>query len=239
LQEEIKIGRNDALIIADVQKDFLPGGALPVPRGDEIIPVLNDYIHLFETAKTKIFAIRDWHPANHVSFKPFGGPWPMHCFQDTEGAKFHPDLKLPADMIVVSKGMDPHREAYSGFDGTTLAERLREDAVSRLFVGGLATDYCVKHTVLDGLSQGFQVVLLLDATRGINVKPDDSEKAVAEMQAAGVRTAMLEDFAEPTEIPLEQPEGEASADKPLVKAAIKKKARFRSRGPYRKTKIEH
>jgi nicotinamidase/pyrazinamidase len=238
LKEEIRIGKNDALIIVDVQKDFLPGGALPVPRGDEVIPVLNDYISLFKTARAKIFATRDWHPPNHVSFKPFGGPWPMHCLQDTEGAKFHPDLKLPVDVLVVSKAADPHREAYSGFNGTTLAEQLRENDVSRLFVGGLATDYCVKRTVLDGLAQGFSAVLLYDATRGINVNFDDSEKAVSEMQAAGAAIATLEDFAEPAEIPVEQSEGEISADKSLVKAAIKKKARLRSRGPYRKTKIE-
>jgi nicotinamidase/pyrazinamidase len=239
MEEEIRINQKDALIIEDVQKDFLPGGALPVPKGDEIIPILNDYINLFKSAKAKIFATRDWHPPNHISFKPFGGPWPMHCLQDSEGAKFHPDLKLPPDVTVISKAMDPQRESYSSFDGTTLAEDLKTSGVSRVFVGGLATEYCVKSTVLDGIAAGFKVVLLSDATRGINVKPDDSEKALSEMQEKGVQIAVLDDFAEPTEIPAGGPETAIDAEEPLTKAEIKKKARLRSRGPYRKTKIEH
>jgi nicotinamidase/pyrazinamidase len=237
LKEEIRIGTTDALIIGDVQIDFLPGGALPVPRGDEVIPVLNDYIHLFTSEKAKIFATRDWHSPSHMSFKPFGGPWPMHCLQDSEGAKFHPDLKLPENVIVISKATDPQREAYSSFDGTPLEDNLRAAGITRVFVGGLATDYCVRWTVLDALSLGFLAVLLSDATRGINVKPDDSEKAAQEMQAKGARSATLEDFAETSEIPVE-PDNEASAEKSIVKAAIKKKARLRSRGPYRKTKTE-
>jgi nicotinamidase/pyrazinamidase len=238
MTEEIRIARNDALIIVDVQNDFLPGGALPVPRGDEIIPVLNDYVNLFKSAKAKVFATRDWHPPNHVSFKPFGGPWPMHCLQNSEGARFHHSLKLPRDATVVSKAMDPERESYSGFDGTTLAQDLKASGASRVFVGGLATDYCVKRTVLDGIDTGFKTVLLSDATRGINVKPDDSEKAIVEMQEKGALIAVLEDFAEPTEIPAQSVETETTAESPLVKAEIKKKARLRSRGPYRKTKIE-
>ena len=223
----------------DVQKDFLPGGSLPVPSGDEVIPILNDYISLFKTSKAKVFATRDWHPANHVSFKEFGGPWPPHCVQETEGADFYPDLKLPENVTVISKAMDPKRESYSGFDGTTLADELKKGEVSRIFVGGLATDYCVKNTVLDGLSSGFDAVLLSDATRGINVKADDSEKAVLAMHAGGAKIATLEDFAEPTDIPLvDEPETESTAEKPLTKAEMKKKSRLRSRGPYRKTKVE-
>ena len=239
MKEEIRIGTTDALIIGDIQIDFLPGGALPVPGGDEVIPFLNDYIHLFALAKAKIFATRDWHPPNHVSFKPFGGPWPMHCLQDSEGAKFHPDLKLPNNVTVISKATDPGREAYSSFDGTPLADDLRASGITRVFVGGLATDYCVRWTVLDALSLGFSAVLLSDASRGINVEPDDSEKAVQEMQASGARSVTLEDFVEPLEIPFGKPDNETlSADNSLVKAAIKKKARLRSRGPYRKTKTE-
>jgi len=222
----------------DVQKDFLPGGSLPVPSGDEGIPILNDYISLFKTAKAKVFATRDWHPANHVSFKEFGGPWPPHCVQETEGADFHPDLKLPENVTVISKAMDPKRESYSGFDGTTLADELRKGEVTRIFVGGLATDYCVKNTVLDGLSSGFDAVLLSDATRGINVKADDSENAVSAMRTGGAKIATLEDFAEPTDIPIGEPETESTAEKPLTKAEMKKKSRLRSRGPYRKTKVE-
>jgi nicotinamidase/pyrazinamidase len=238
LKEEIRIATTDALIIGDVQIDFLPGGALPVPRGDEVIPILNDYIHLFTMAKAKIFATRDWHPPNHVSFKPFGGPWPVHCLQDSEGAKLHPNLKLPQNVTVISKATDPQREAYSGFDGTPLADDLRANEITRVFVGGLATDYCVRWTVQDALSMGFSAVLLLDATRGINVEPGDSEKAVQEMEANGAKSVTLEDFGEPMEIPLYEPDDEASAEKPLAKAAVKKKARLRSRGPYRKTKTE-
>jgi nicotinamidase/pyrazinamidase len=238
LKEEIRISETDALIVVDVQRDFLPGGALPVPRGDEVIPVLNDYISLFESAGARVFATRDWHPPNHVSFKPFGGPWPMHCLQDGEGAKFPPDLKLPKNTIVISKATDPQREAYSGFDGTALEQNLKEAGVTHVFVGGLATDYCVKTTVLDGLKAGFKMTLLLDAVQGINVKQDDSERAVQEAQTAGAAAVTLEDFVEPTEIPAGEPEGEASADKSLVMAAVKKKARLRSRGPYRQTKTE-
>jgi nicotinamidase/pyrazinamidase len=238
LEKEIRITQKDALIIIDVQKDFLLGGALPVPDGDEVIPVLNDYISLFKSVNAKVFATRDWHPPNHVSFKAFGGPWPPHCVQHTEGAEFHPDLKLPADVTVISKATDPERESYSGFDGTTLADELRKASVSLVFVGGLATDYCVRQTVLDGIALGFDMVLLLDAIRGINVKVDDSKKALSEMRAHGADTATLENFAEPSLVPLGQPEGESSAEKSLLKAETKKKARFRSRGPYRQTKTE-
>ena len=163
----------------------------------------------------------------------------MHCLQDSEGAKFHPDLKLPTNVSVISKATDPRREAYSSFDGTPLEDDLRAIGITRVFVGGLATDYCVRWTVLDALSMGFSAVLLADASRGINVESDDSEKAVQEMQASGARLVTLEDFAEPLEIPFGKPDNETlSADNSLVKAAIKKKARLRSRGPYRKTKTE-
>jgi len=238
LEEEIRINSKDALIVADVQKDFLPDGALPVIGGDEVIPVLNDYINMFKTANARIFAIRDWHPPNHMSFKPFGGSWPMHCLQNTEGAKFPFDLRLPEDVVVFSKAMDPQREAYSGFDGTMLAEDLTKSGVTRIFVGGLTTDYCIRTTVLDGLALGFSVILLLDATRGINVKPEDSEKAIEQMQAKGARIATLKNFADLSEMPVLQPAEEETAEKTLARASVKKKARLRSRGPYRQTKVE-
>ena len=238
MEKEYSLGKNDALIIGDVQKDFLPGGALPVPEGEKVIPILNDYIRLFTAAHAKVYAIRDWHPPNHVSFQAYGGQWPAHCIQETEGAKFHPDLKLPADVTVISKAMDPSRESYSGFDGTALVEDLRMNGVARLFVGGLATDYCVKGTVLDGLGFGFEVILLSDATRGINVKLGDVEKAVEAMTLRGAETAILEDFTEMAEIPTAEPVGEAIAEKPLTRADKKKTARLRSRGPYRKARTE-
>jgi nicotinamidase-related amidase len=173
-----------------------------------------------------------------MSFVAFGGQWPPHCVQETEGAKFHPDLKLPANVTVISKAIEPQREAYSSFDGTTLADDLRKNAVARVFVGGLATDYCVKGTVLDGLRLGFEVMLLSDAVQGLNVRPDDSEKAMMEMQAQGAKTLTLEDLAEPSEIPLEPPEDDVSTEKSVSKAAAEKKARLRSRGPYRQIKTE-
>jgi nicotinamidase-related amidase len=239
LKKEIKLSKNEALIIVDVQRDFCPGGALPVLEGDQVVPVLNEYIKLFKKANARIFATRDWHPPNHISFKMYGGPWPPHCIQQSEGAKFHPSLKLPDDTSIISKAMDPAKESYSGFDGTTLAEELKKEGVARVFVGGLATDYCVKQTVLDAIALGFETVLLLDATRGINAKPRDVEQAIDEMAAKGVEKATLADFPEPLEIPQEQLGAEKIEEKPLTKAEKKKKARLRSRGPYRKARIEH
>ena len=171
----------DALVIVDLQNDFCPGGSLAVPGGDEIIPVVNTAMSFFET----VLATKDWHPKNHVSFKDRGGPWPSHCVQGSKGADFHPDLKLPYGSTVISKGFLPDQDAYSGFQGTDLEARLRERGIKRTFAGGLATDYCVKHTVLDGLKQGFKVVLLEDAVRGVNLDPDDSNRAIEEMSRAG------------------------------------------------------
>jgi nicotinamidase/pyrazinamidase len=238
LKKDFNLSKNDALIIVDVQRDFCPGGSLPVPAGDQVVPVLNEYIKLFKAAKAGIFATRDWHPANHMSFKAYGGPWPPHCIQHSEGAKFHPDLKLPDDTSIISKAMDPSKESYSGFDGTLLGDELKDKGVTRGFVGGLATDYCVKSTVLDAIERGFETVLLLDATRGINVKPGDVEKAIDEMIAKGAEKVTLTDFPEPLEILHEELGGEKIEEKPLTKAEKKKKARLRSRGPYRKARIE-
>ncbi len=183
-----------ALIVVDVQNDFVPGGALPVPNGHEVVPILNRYIEAFVGKGLPVIATRDWHPPNHISFKSRGGPWPPHCVQGTWGAEFHPELKLPKDVIIVSKATDPDREAYSGFEGTGLAERLRELGVKRVFVGGLATDYCVKHTVLDALKYGFEAILLLDASRGVDVNPGDSARAIREMVAAGAIAITLDDL---------------------------------------------
>jgi nicotinamidase/pyrazinamidase len=179
-----------ALIIVDVQNDFCPGGALAVAKGDEVVPVINRYIEKFAAARLPIIATRDWHPLKTTHFKNYGGVWPEHCVQDTAGAVFHSDLQLGSDVVVVSKGAAADDDSYSGFDGkddagTPLAELLREWGVQRIFVGGLATDYCVKHTVIDGLKAGFAVALLGDAIRGVNLTPDDSEKALGEMRAAG------------------------------------------------------
>lgn len=183
----------DALIIVDVQNDFCPGGALAIRGGDEVVPVLNRAIDKFSAAGLPIFATRDWHPEKTSHFKAYGGLWPVHCVQGTGGADFHPGLHLNKDVVVVSAGMLPTEEGYSGFQatdasGSGLAEVLRRKGVERLFVGGLATDYCVKHTVLDGLKAGFKVTLLVDAVRAVNLSPDDGERAIDEMTKAGATT---------------------------------------------------
>jgi len=239
LKKTFSVGKTDALIVVDMQNDFCPGGALPVPEGDQVVPALNDYIRIFKKANAAIFATRDWHPPNHVSFKAQGGPWPPHCIQDTEGARFHPDLKLPSEATVVSKAMDPQKEAYSGFDGTELADKLKTQGATRVFVGGLATDYCVKNTVLDARKLGFDAVLLLDANRGINVKPDDVAKAISEMMRSGAEQGTLTDFPDPLEVPIaEKADTDRLSDKPLAKFETKKKARMRPRGPYKRVRTE-
>jgi nicotinamidase/pyrazinamidase len=179
------IGSKDALLVVDVQKDFCPGGALGVEEGDQVVPVMNRLIEKAGRSGAVIVASRDWHPPNHVSFEDRGGPWPMHCVQGTGGAEFHPDLELPANAVILSKGMHFDRDAYSAFDGTGLAERLRESNVKRVWVGGLAQDVCVKATVLDGREEGFEVHVLRPATRPVNVEPGDGDRALEEMKKAG------------------------------------------------------
>lgn len=186
-----------ALLMIDVQNDFCPGGRLAVPEGDRVAPVLNTYAELFAAQGLPVFASRDWHPAATSHFADFGGVWPRHCIQNTEGAAFHPKLCLPAGTVILSKGMDPQRDDYSAFcavtpDGTRFADRLVQMGVETLFAGGLATDYCVKETVLEGLTLGFTMVLLNDAIRGVDVAPGDSELAIAAMTAAGARLTTLE-----------------------------------------------
>jgi nicotinamidase-related amidase len=183
------IERDSVLIVVDVQKDFCSGGALPVPQSDTIVPILNRYMNKFEEADAPIYATRDWHPPDHVSFTSQGGPWPPHCVQNTKGAEFHDNLKLRERVIIISKAIDPKKEAYSGFDGTNLEQSLQQKSVRRVFVGGLATDYCVKSTVIEALTRGFDTVLLTDAIRGIDVKPKSSKKAVEEMVDHGAQKA--------------------------------------------------
>jgi nicotinamidase/pyrazinamidase len=190
----------DALVIVDVQNDFCPGGALAVPEGDRVVSVLNQYAQRFAALGAPVFASRDWHPAVTRHFKAHGGPWPPHCVQGTPGAEFHPGLVLPAGTGVVSKGADPDTDAYSCFqaeteDGMPFAAALGEHGVGRLFVGGLATDYCVKATALDALKEGFEVVVLADAVRAVDVAAGDGDRALAAMTAAGARTASLADLA--------------------------------------------
>lgn len=187
----VTIGEHDALLIVDVQRDFLPGGTLGVAGADEVVPVLNRYLELARRSKVPVLASRDWHPTNHCSFLARGGPWPEHCVAGTPGAEFPPALELPHDAIVIDKAAGADADAYSAFEGTGLAVRLRKMQVRRLLVGGLATDYCVLSTVRDARKAGLEILLLVDAIRGVNAKPGDGERAEREMRAAG---AMLVNF---------------------------------------------
>ena len=189
----------DALVIVDVQNDFCPGGSLGVPGGDAVVPVLNRYAERFSAAGAPVFASRDWHPAKTSHFKAYGGVWPPHCVQGTPGADFHPELTLPSGAAIVSKGMDPSEDAYSCFqaetaEGRPFAAALAEAGAGRLFVGGLATDYCVKSTVVDGVREGFEVVVLADAIAAVDLTPGDGAKALDEMRAAGARMVRLDEL---------------------------------------------
>ncbi len=190
--QRMEPGPGDALVIVDVQNDFLPGGALAVPHGDEVVPVLNRWIERFTARGLPVIATRDWHPPDHCSFQARGGPWPPHCVAGTEGAAFAPGLRLPPDALVISKATEPDREAYSGFEGTALAERLRALGARRLFVGGLATDYCVLSTVRDARREGFEVVLIEDGVRAVDVRPGDGERALEEMRRLGTALVRTE-----------------------------------------------
>ncbi len=175
----------DALVAVDVQRDFCPGGSLAVPEGDLVVPVINRLL----VASWPAVATRDWHPPDHCSFVAQGGPWPPHCVAGTPGAEFHPDLHAWRFRHVISKATTRAAEAYSGFQGTDLATLLRGAGIRRLVVAGLATDYCVKATALDGRRAGFDVVVLADAVRGVEARPGDCAAAMAEMREAGVRVA--------------------------------------------------
>jgi nicotinamidase/pyrazinamidase len=174
-----------ALIVVDVQNDFCPGGSLAVANGDEVVGPLNELAKEFLDRGEPVFKTRDWHPARTKHFAAYGGTWPIHCVQGTRGAEFHADLIDDPRITVISKGTDEGADGYSGFDGTNLAQLLREKGVAEVWVGGLATDYCVKHTVLDARREGFEVKALADAMRAVNLKPDDGRQAIEEMRDAG------------------------------------------------------
>ncbi len=239
VSKPINLDEHDALLITDIQVDFLPGGALPVANGNEIIPVVNNYIQHFEVAGGNVIASRDWHPANHSSFKSQGGPWPAHCVQGTEGAKISPQLKLPDHTVIISKATDPKHEAYSAFDSTNLDNQLRELGVKRLFVAGLATDYCVVNTVLDARKLGFETYVLMDATLGINVNPGDIDRAVESMRIQGAKQITDADMSEMQDkLPIEEVSDDALAEKPSMLMDAKKAARFRSKGVNKRIKTE-
>lgn len=189
---DILLNPADALVIVDVQNDFLPGGALAVGQGDAIFPALRRYIDLFRERGLSIYASRDWHPAAHCSFHAQGGIWPPHCIAGTGGAAFPEALALPPSAVVISKAVTPGADAYSAFQGTGLADQLRAGRKQRLFIGGLATDYCVLHTVLDALKEGFEVMLLSDAIRAVDVHPGDGAAAIDTMLRHGAVSATVD-----------------------------------------------
>jgi nicotinamidase/pyrazinamidase len=191
--------KKSTLLLVDLQNDFCPGGALAVPEGDSVISVLNEYIKLVKDAELPVFASRDWHPEVTKHFKDYGGLWPRHCVQGTKGAEFHPALALPPDTIIITKGQDPNKDSYSAFqasdeNGRLLAEILRAKGIEHLYIGGLATDYCVKASVIDSIEEGFTVTLLLDAIKGVDLNPDDSEKALNEMFKRGAGKTTLKEI---------------------------------------------
>ncbi|HYA37002.1 MAG TPA: nicotinamidase [Candidatus Methylomirabilis sp.] len=188
---KITFDRTDALIVVDVQNDFLPGGSLAVPEGDRVVPVLNRYVEIFAARALPVYATRDWHPTNHCSFAAQGGPWPPHCVAGSTGAAFAPGLKLPTQITIISKATAIDQDAYSGFEGTDLDARLKALGVRRVFVGGLATDYCVLNTVRDARRHGYDVYFLTDAIRAVNVKPDDGQRAEEEMRRLGAKPVTL------------------------------------------------
>jgi nicotinamidase/pyrazinamidase len=175
-----------SLVVVDVQRDFCPGGSLAVDRGDEIVPRLNRVIDAFIRAGLPIFFTRDWHPPDHCSFVGQGGKWPPHCVRGTPGADFHRDLEVPRGAVVIDKATEPDREAYSGFDGTDLADRMKKTGVTEVFLGGLATDYCVKETALGALREGISVDLMLDCVKGVDLRKDDSERTIRLLAERGV-----------------------------------------------------
>jgi nicotinamidase/pyrazinamidase len=190
----IELSARRALIVVDVQRDFCPGGALPAQSGDRILPAINRFVAEAREIGVPVYASRDWHPPVTTHFEPYGGEWPPHCVQGSTGAQFHPDLRLPSDAIVISKGDDPERPGYSAFDGRTpqgtlLLADLRDRQIDWVYVAGLTTEYCVKETVLDARRAGLRVSILVDAIGSIDRHPDDAERALSDMVNAGAELA--------------------------------------------------
>ena len=181
-----------ALVVVDVQRDFCPGGALPAPGCERILPAINRYLSEAQELSMPIYASRDWHPAVTTHFTPYGGEWPPHCVQGSPGAEFHPHLQLPASAIIISKGQDPERPGYSAFDGCTpdgraFIEDLRDRHAGVLYIAGIATDYCVMQTTLDALRADLHAIVLTDAVAGIDAHPGDVDRALAAMSRAGAQ----------------------------------------------------
>ncbi len=179
-----------AALVVDVQRDFCPGGALAVPDGDRVVKALNPTLRAADARRLTVYATRDWHPHDSSHFLAGGGPWPVHCVAGSPGARFHPDLRLPEGTQVVNKGMTANSDGYSAFegcldDGTPLADDLRRHGITHLITGGLATDYCIRHSVLDAIRGGWRVTLVTDAIEAVELTPGDGERALAEMRDAG------------------------------------------------------
>lgn len=191
-EDPITLSSGDALLVVDVQNDFLPGGALAVPDGDAVVGPLNRCIAKFVAKKLPVALSRDWHPLKHCSFRPQGGPWPPHCVADTDGARFATGLHIPRGAIIASKATSIDADAYSAFEGTGLADGFRARNIRRLFVGGLATEYCVEASVRNALAYGFQVVLLADAMRPID--PPAGQRAMTDLRHLGVQVAKTENL---------------------------------------------
>ena len=190
---DLNLAQGDVLVVVDVQNDFVTG-SLAVPEAADVIAPLNRYIAAFAHKGLRVVATRDWHPADHQSFREQGGPWPAHCIAKSAGAAFAAGLRLPVGVWLVSKATQSGREAYSAFEGTDRERRLQRLNAKRLFVGGLATDYCVLRTVLDAIGHGYATFVLADAIRAVDVDPGDGERAEAEMRGAGAVFVRLEDF---------------------------------------------
>ena len=182
-------GPGDALIVVDVQEDFLPGGALGVPHGNGVVAPLNRLIDAWSERGLPVYVTRDWHPPNHCSFAAQGGPWPEHCVAGTPGAEFAPELHIPAGTTIVSKATNAQDEAYSVFKGTGLLQQLQAAGVKRVVLGGLATDYCVRFSGVDARAAGLDVVILQDAVCAVDVHTGDGERALRELAAAGAAMA--------------------------------------------------
>jgi len=187
-----RLTANDALLLADIQGDFLPGGALGISGGDDIIPILLRYLHRFHVQGRPIYLTRDWHPPNHCSFRNQGGPWPVHCAAGSSGSLPPPSFEAPASAVIIYKAIDPGQEAYSAFEHTALHRHLRAIGVRRLFIGGLATDYCVLNTVKDARALGYDVCLLMDGIKAVNLQPEDGRHAEQEMIRLGAVPVQLE-----------------------------------------------
>lgn len=188
----MELGESDALIIVDVQNDFCPGGSLAVDGGDEVATALSSLATQFRIKGARVFATQDWHPENHSSFKDQGGSWPSHCVQGSSGAEFHENLRLPIGTSIVRKGANPEIDAYSGFLDSNLEDQIRRTDINRLFIGGLATDYCVLNTVLDARKLEFDVFLIEDAIAAVNTEPEDGANAIQKMKDSGAITTTIE-----------------------------------------------